>query len=121
MVVYQLSALNAFNNYSGYRAGLVKLLDGLFFDKSVTAVHKVYVEPGAHQTLLLNRAEHTRHVAVVAGFDTLIPAKCVIVADITTTTARHGIWLKKMTTVDPLILNIVLGRDGLRLEQQNDS
>ncbi len=120
LIVYQLSSLNAFNNYTGDGDGLVKLLDGKLFDKSVTAVHKYFIEPGSHDVLVLDRAEHTRHVAIVGGFNNLIPEKCSVVANITTSTHRHGLLLTKKTTVDPMIVNLVLGKEGMRLERENN-
>ncbi len=120
LVVYQLSSVNAFNNYTGYRDGLVKLLDGELFDKSVTAVHKYFIEPGSHNVLVMDRAEHTKHVAIVGGFNDLIPEKCSVVANITTSTHRHGLLLAKKTTVDPLTIDLILGKEGMRIETENN-
>ncbi len=122
LVVYQLSSLNTFNSYAGYKDGVVKLLAGKSFDKSIASVHKEYIEPGSNGSILLNRAEGARYVAVVGGFNDLIPTKCSILVEITTETSRHGIWLTKRTTVNPLTVNLVLEKDGLRLKKaDNDS
>lgn len=122
IVVYQLSDVNVFNSYAGYREGLLKILDATSFDASVTAFHKEYIEPGSKGTLKLDRAEKTKHIGIVAGFYDLIPSKCSTLIDITYTTGRHGLLLTKSTTVDPLNINLILEKDGLRVEEkENDS
>ncbi len=120
VVLYQLSDPNVFNSYSGSREGLVKLLDGNSFDKTVVAVHKEYIEPGGSGTITLDRAEHAEHVAVVAGFNNLAPAKCTLFLDIHTETSRHGILLTKKTSVLPVDIKLILAKDGLRQEKADN-
>ncbi len=120
IVIYQLSDPNVFNSYSKSREGLVKLLDGKSFDKTVVAVQKEYVEPGSSGTITLDRAEHAEHIAVVGGFNDLAIAKCSVFIDIGTETSRHGILLTKKTSVLPVNVTLVLAKDGLRLEKADD-
>lgn len=120
LVLYQLSDVNVFNSFVGYREGLVKLLQATSFDSSVTAVHKKYIEPGSSGRMIFDRAGQTQHLGIVAGYYDLIPEKSSHLTALTFDTSRHGWLLTKSTTVNPLHLNLVLGKDGMRLVEDND-
>lgn len=122
VVLYQLSEVNAFNNLAASKDGLVQLLSAKSFDPSVTTVIKKYLEPGSSGSWIVDRAEKTQHVGMVAGFYTLSPDKSAILVDITYDTSRHGWLLKKTTTVNPLDVKLIFGKDGVRLkEEKSDS
>jgi len=120
LVVYQLSEVNAFNQHAGYRGGLVQLLSASHFDPSVTAVTKKYIEPGSSGVLTLDRAAHTQYVGIVCGFYELIPEKSAILVDVNYDTSRHGLLLKEKTTVNPLKTRLFLGKDVVRLMEEDN-
>ncbi|NOQ30559.1 MAG: type VI secretion system lipoprotein TssJ [Helicobacteraceae bacterium] len=68
LVVYQLNNINSFNNLKKDNAGIIKLLEGKQFDKSVMNVDKFYISPNETKQLPINRATSTVWVALVAGF-----------------------------------------------------
>lgn len=68
LVVYHLSDRAALNQLATHEDGLRKLLKGEIFDSSVKSVRKHFVQPGASGTLLLERPEDGRFVALVAGY-----------------------------------------------------
>ncbi len=68
LVVYHLSDRAALDQLSRHEDGMRKLLEGEEFDESVKSVRKHSVQPGAEGTLLLNRPEDGKFVAVAAGY-----------------------------------------------------
>ncbi|MCI5223968.1 MAG: type VI secretion system lipoprotein TssJ [Candidatus Electrothrix sp. AR4] len=121
LVIYQLKDINEFNRFAGYQEGLKKLLEAKIFDPSVMSMKKNYVEPGGARHITLNRAEHVRFVGIVAGYYDLLPSRCSTVLDIEYETERHGllkIW--KNTNINSLGINLVLGRDGLRVKRERN-
>ncbi|WP_028583989.1 type VI secretion system lipoprotein TssJ [Desulfogranum mediterraneum] len=122
LVIYQLSEVNAFNSYVGYRQGLVKLLQAASFDPSVTALSKHYIEPGSSGLFTLDRAAKTQHLGIVAGYHGLDPEKSADLIPLSYETGRHGWLLTKSTTVKPLHIKLVLEKDRIRrLEDGDDS
>lgn len=43
----------------------------------IIAARQFYVQPGTHMTLVMDRVEGARHIAVVAGFNSLSPEACL--------------------------------------------
>lgn len=66
--VYQLSDPNAFNQLTGEKEGLYRLLECRRFDPSVTNAKRLIVQPGQDTTSTLDRAEGTKYVGLVAGY-----------------------------------------------------
>lgn len=66
--IYQIKDPNALNQLAGDQDGLCRLLECSLFDASVTAAKKLIIQPGQHETFVLDRAEGTQYVAVVAGY-----------------------------------------------------
>ena len=66
--IYQIKDPNALNQLAGDQDGLCRLLECSLFDASVAAAKKLIIQPGQHETFVLDRAEGTRYVAVVAGY-----------------------------------------------------
>ncbi|WP_432738116.1 type VI secretion system lipoprotein TssJ [Maridesulfovibrio sp. FT414] len=65
---YQLSNLSKFNELSGTSTGMEKLFNCTSFDPSVTQVQRQFVQPGRNATIVMDRAEGTKFVGVVAGY-----------------------------------------------------
>lgn len=68
LVVYHLSDRAALDQLARHEDGMRTLLAGEAFDEAVKSVRKHYVQPGADGTLLLERPENGRFVAIVAGY-----------------------------------------------------
>jgi len=118
LVFYQLNDVNSFNQLSSYEEGIDKLLAAQNFDASVMSVEKTFVEPGASGTLKYDRAQNAKHLGIVAGYYDLAPAKSVLLEDITYDSKRTGMLkLSKTTVINPLTIDIVLGKDGIRIEK----
>ncbi|MCI5168287.1 MAG: type VI secretion system lipoprotein TssJ [Candidatus Electrothrix sp. GM3_4] len=121
LVIYQLKEINEFNRLAGYPEGLRKLLEAKVFDPSVMALKKFYVEPGGARRITLDRAEHTKYVGIVAGYNNLKPYRCVTVQDIGYETEEHGLFkIWKNTKISVLGISLTLGRDGLRVIRKTE-
>ena len=68
LVVYHLSDRAALDQLAGHEAGMVKLLEGGYFDESVKGVRTHVVQPGNSGTLILDRPDKGKYVAIVAGY-----------------------------------------------------
>lgn len=68
LVVYQLNDIDSFDGLKKDKDGIIKLLKAEKYDKSVMSVEKYYVSPNETKELLLDRAEKTAWVAIVAGY-----------------------------------------------------
>ncbi|MBN2516447.1 MAG: type VI secretion system lipoprotein TssJ [Deltaproteobacteria bacterium] len=66
--IYQIKDPNALNQLAGDQEGLCRLLECSLFDASITGAKKLIIQPGQQETFVLDRAEGTRYVAVVAGY-----------------------------------------------------
>jgi predicted component of type VI protein secretion system len=65
---YQLSNLSKFNELAGTSTGVEKMLNCTSFDHSVTQVKREFVQPGQNSTIVMDRAEGTKFIGVVAGY-----------------------------------------------------
>ena len=121
LVIYQLNDVNAFNRFAGYKEGFDKLLAAESFDASVMAVEKKFIEPGSSGTLEYDRAENAKYLGMVDGYYNLTPQKSVLLKEITYGSKRTGMLkLSKKTVINPLTVNIVLGKDGIREEKKDN-
>jgi len=119
LVTYQLNDVNSFNRFAGYKEGVEKLLSAEAFDATVMSVDKTFVEPGASGTLEYDRAENAKYVGMVAGYYNLSPQKSVLLREITYGSKRTGMLkLSKTTVINPLTINVVLAKDGIREEKK---
>ncbi len=71
LCVYQLRDPNAFNQAKDEKDGLVKLLECSRFDPSVTYAKSRSVQPRQELNEVLDRAEGTWYVGIVAGYSQL--------------------------------------------------
>lgn len=115
LAVYQLTDPNPFNKLAKYQEGLKKLLEGQDVDPTVTAVRKVFVEPGGSKTIELDRMEKTKWVGVVAGYYSLDPTKVSKAFEIPHKVETHGFISKtKVATVPTFELHLVLGPQSIQ-------
>lgn len=68
LCLYQLSDPNGFNQLSNDVNGLYDLLECKRFDPSVKVSQQEFIHPGTNRALLVDRAEGTKFVGVVAGY-----------------------------------------------------
>jgi type VI secretion system VasD/TssJ family lipoprotein len=68
LCVYQLKDPNAFKQLSEENEGLSKLLGCSSFDASVTGSKRLVIQPNEATTRMLDRAEGTKYVGIVAGY-----------------------------------------------------
>lgn len=66
--IYQLKSLNGLDQLAQDEAGIRQLLECRLFDDSVAAASSKVIHAGEHLTLILDRAEKARHLAIVAGY-----------------------------------------------------
>ena len=115
LVVYQLDNVNAFNKFTTYKEGLEKLLEAQNFDPSVMGIEKVFVEPKANKTIVLNRAENAKWVGIVAGYYDLAPGKVSKSFEIPFKVGTQGfIRRKKVAQIQPLHLNLLFGPHSIQ-------
>ena len=72
LCLYQLKNPNVFKLKSKYEDGLLELLECKLFDPTATDFERITVQPGKDQTLIVDRAEGSNYLGVVA--QALIPA-----------------------------------------------
>lgn len=109
--VHQLMSPNAFEQLSGSRDGLYKLLECQVFDPASVAVSKqIVANPGKDMVVKLDRAEGAKYVALVAGYYTIDRAKITRLYKIPEVSERSGfLWLKKTYRPGPLTIDLILG------------
>ena len=73
VIVYQLSAIDPFNNLLKSKDGIRQLLEGKPFDATAVAVDTYFLQPRQQQTKVLDRAQDAQWVGVVAGYFDLTP------------------------------------------------
>jgi len=108
LVVYQLSGLNAYNALVKTADGLNRLLQADRFDPSVVGVDQFFVEPNEKKTLVLDRAENTQYVAVIAGYYDLQPGQINRTFEIPVMVDKKGIYGFRTTVSTVGQLNIIL-------------
>lgn len=113
---YQLMSPNAFEQLSGSRDGLYKLLECQVFDPASVAVSKqIVANPGKNMVVKIDRAEGAKYVALVAGYYTIDRAKITRLYKIPEVSERSGfLWLRKTYKPGPLIVDLVLGARQLQ-------
>lgn len=112
--VYQLTSRNSLNQLSGDRDGLYKLLECSMFDSSVTNVERLIIQPGQQATMVFDRADNTRYVAVVAGYNNMYRDGVVRFFDIPIKSETTG-FISKTTSesLDILNINLILGPERI--------
>ncbi|MBS3780009.1 MAG: type VI secretion lipoprotein TssJ, partial [Desulfovermiculus sp.] len=92
-----------------------QLLQCSRFDPSVTMTKKVVMQPKTESTLVLDRAQGTRYVGIVAGYSNLDMNEAVDLMEIPVIEETTG-WIRKQTTrrLGKLERTIVLGPTGIQ-------
>jgi type VI secretion system VasD/TssJ family lipoprotein len=108
--VYQLRDPNTFNQYAGNTEGLTKLLECSLFDGSAVGSKRVILYPGQEQTILMDRAEGAKYLALVGGYFQLRTGGIVRLVDLPVIVEEKG-WFRrtKISKPGPLVLEVTLG------------
>lgn len=115
LTVHQMSDPNAFNKLARYEGGVRKLLEGRSVDPTITAVQRLYIEPGESKTLVLDRAENTKWIGVAAGYYSLDPGKVTKVFEIPYSVESKGFVSKeRVATIPPMHLDLFLGPESVQ-------
>lgn len=97
--VYQLKDPNGFNQLANDPDGLYKLLDCGVFDQSVAASKRLIVNPGEKTTLVLDRAENAKYLAIVAGYYGLLKDRITRLVEIPVIISEEGVFAKKRKNI----------------------
>ncbi len=105
--IYQLKDPNGFNQLSGDQSGLYKLLDCKLFDAGVASSKRLIVNPGKDSTLVMDRAENAKYIAVVAGYYRIEKERITRLVKIPVVVEEKG-FISKSTKQKPGLLDITL-------------
>lgn len=90
LCLYQLRDPNGFNQLSQDREGLYRLLECKLFDAGVASSKRVIVNPGETTTLVMDRAENAKYLAVAAGYYTIEKERITRLIDIPVVIEKKG-------------------------------
>jgi len=107
LCIYQLKDPNGFNQLAGDESGLYKLLDCKLFDQGVAVSKRLIVNPGEKTTLVLDRAENAKYLAVVAGYYDIEKERITRLVEIPVVIEEKGFFSKEKKK-KPGLLDIVL-------------
>ena len=97
--VYQLKDPNGFNQLANDQNGLYKLLDCGLFDQSVAASKRLIINPGEQTTLVLDRAENAKYLAIVAGYYGLLKDRITRLVQVPVVIKEEGVFAKKRKNI----------------------
>jgi type VI secretion system VasD/TssJ family lipoprotein len=90
LCLYQLRDPNGFNQLSQDREGLYRLLECKLFDAGVASSKRLIVNPGETTTLVMDRAENAKYLAVAAGYYTIEKERIIRLIDIPVVIEKKG-------------------------------
>jgi type VI secretion system VasD/TssJ family lipoprotein len=108
--VYQLSNLNELNQLADDNEGIYKLRECTLFDSSVTQAKRLIVHPNQDLNLELDRAQGTKYVAIVAGYQLLKKERVIRLYEVPEIVEKKG-WIRRTKTLKlgPLDISLRLG------------
>lgn len=110
LCIYQLKDPNGFNQLSSDESGLYKLLECSRFDAGVAASKRLVVHPQESTTLMLDRAENAKYLAVVAGYYSIVKEGITRLVEIPVVVEEKGFISKERTKKPgPLDIKLILG------------
>jgi len=112
LCLYQLRDPNGFNQLSQDRDGLYRLLECKLFDAGVASAKRMIVNPGETTTLVMDRAENAKYMAVAAGYYTIESERITRLIDIPVVIEEKG-FVSREKIQKPGLLDaiLVLGPD----------
>lgn len=108
--VYQLRNLNELKQLADDTEGINKLRECALFDSSVTQAKRVIVHPKQDLNLELDRAQGTKYVAIVAGYQLLEKERVLRMYEVPEIVEKKG-WIRRTETLKlgPLDISLRLG------------
>lgn len=124
LVIYHLSDRTAFDQLASNTDGVLKLLEGNPFDASVKSVRQMFIQPGMHNVMTMERSEDGRYIAIVAGYNRPDPASSIFITSygIGHYTKKNGVMRKStdMFTPLPLNLRVILGSGVMTVVERGE-
>lgn len=112
--IYQLKDPNGFNQLSGDQSGLYKLLECKLFDSGVASSKRLIVNPGQKSTLVLDRAEDAKYLAVVTGYYGIVKERITRLVKFPIIIEKKGFFSRtKKKKPGQLDLTLVLGPEQI--------
>ncbi len=105
--IYQLKDPNGFNQLSGDQSGLYKLLECRLFDAGVASSKRLIVNPGEEKTMMMDRAENAKYMAVVAGYYGIVKERITRLIEIPVVIEEKG-FISKERKQKPGLLDVTL-------------
>ncbi len=105
LCLYQLRNTSIFEQLAASEDGLYQLLDCRPFSASVTAVKRLFIQPGQDLTFIMDRQAGTRALGIVAGYSVLEKSRMVRTVDVPVIVSEDG----KSATAGELHLVLDLG------------
>ncbi len=117
VIIYELSDANNFKKFSQYEEGIRKLLNQQVKDPNILTFQRIFIEPGKHGKVVLDRVEKATWIGIVAGYYSLEPQKTVKTIQIPYKVEKKGlIRRKRIATIPTLKVNLVFTRDSIQLD-----
>ena len=117
LCVYQLKDRNVFDNLSGYKEGLRKLLHyrcSSLFDDRVVKSESLFIHPDKSRSLTMARAKEAQYVAIAAGYEGFSENRATGVIKIPVIKEKKGFikpkWIKKPAH---LKIELILGKEQI--------
>jgi len=115
LCVYQLNDPNAFNNLKMDRTGILKLLECQRFDPSVSSSDSMILHPEDEETIVYDRAEDAKFLALVAGYYHLWPNSVTRLLLVPVKIEESGMIFKKRKAVPgPLQVKLYFGPEEIQ-------
>ncbi len=112
--IYQLKDPNGFNQLVNDQSGLYKLLECKLFDQGVASSKRLIINPGEDTTLILDRAENAKYLAVVAGYYGIVKERITRLVKIPVLIEEKGFFLKSKKQKPGLLdITLVLGSEQI--------
>ena len=113
LCLYQLQSENSFDQLAEDEDGIRKLLECSLFDDTVVRVKRLIVHPEQDSTIDMDRAEGTRYVGVVAGYQLLKRERIVRLFDVPLIEERRGWKRERYEKPDLLNIELALGPEQI--------
>lgn len=115
LCLYQLRDPNTFNQLSDDTDGIYTLLECKLFDGSVATAKRLIVHPGQDTTIVLDRAEGAKYVAVAAGYYVLQKERMIRLIDIPVAIETKGLIKRtKISKPGRLTIQLELGPSQIK-------
>ena len=118
MVVYQLTKPDSFNLRTQDEEGLRELLSKKIFDSTVVGMKSIIIYPSSDKTYKIDRATGAKHVAVIAGYRTMVKERMVRIFDIPVGTDIHFIKMEREYV--PEILEVTMKFGATQIDVLNE-